>query len=190
MVGPKVRIYYGVFKLRPFTQEKLDLVLRKIKNRKAAELDEIPPEVRKTRKFDDIQLWHCNAVYNQNPIDIWMKRCILLFSRRGDLRLAKNYRSITLTSIVANIYNAPLHNRIEPKIENILRKNQNGTSRNTSTTSQILIIRQILEGVCTKNLEATIIFVDLTKAFDSIHRRKKMEQILLTYGLQKKLSQP
>ena len=58
-------------KLGPFTKEELDSVLRKIKNRKAAGLDEIPPEVWKTRQFDDILLRHCNAVYNQNPIDRW-----------------------------------------------------------------------------------------------------------------------
>ena len=39
-----------------FTKEELDSVLRKIKNWKAAELDEIPPEVWKTRQFDDILL--------------------------------------------------------------------------------------------------------------------------------------
>ena len=38
-------------KLGPFTQEELDSVLRKIKNRKAAVLDEIPPEVWKTRQL-------------------------------------------------------------------------------------------------------------------------------------------
>ena len=41
-------------KLELFTQKELDSVLRKIKNRKAAGLDEIPPEVWKTRQFDDI----------------------------------------------------------------------------------------------------------------------------------------
>ena len=130
-------------KLGPFTQEELDSVLRKNKNRKAAGLNEIPPEVWKTRQFDDILLRHCNAVYNQNPIDRLMKGCILLFSEKGDFGLAKNYRGITLTSIVANIYNALLHNHIEPKIENILRKNQNGFRRKRSTTSQILTIRRI-----------------------------------------------
>ena len=45
-------------------------------------------------------------------------------------------------------------------------------------------IRRILEGVRTKNLQATLIFVDFTKAFDSIHRGK-MEQILLAYGIPK-----
>ena len=51
-------------------------------------------------------------------------------------------------------------------------------------TSQILTIRRILEGVRAKNLEATILFVDFSKAFDSIHRGK-MEQIFLAYGLLK-----
>ena len=87
--------------------------------------------------------------------------------KEGDLGIAKNYQSTTLTSIVDNIYNALLLNRIEPEIEKILRKNQT--------------IRWIIE-VCAKNLKATVLFVDFSKAFDSIHRRK-MEQILPSYSL-------
>ena len=165
-------------KLGPFTQEELYSVLRKI--RKVAGLDEIPPKVWKTKEFDDTLLRYCNAVYNQNPIDRWMKGYILPFPKKGDFGLANNY----FTSISAKIYNALLHNHIELKIENILRKNQNGFRKNRSTTSQIFIIRRILEGVRAKILEATILFVDFTKAFDSIHSGK-MEQILLAYGLPK-----
>ena len=113
-----------------------------------------------------------------------MKGCILPFPKKGDLGLAKNYRGITLTSIAAKIYNALLRNRIEHKIGNILWKNQNGFRRNRSTTSQILTIRRILEGVRAKNPQATLLFVDFTKAFDYIHRGK-MEQILLAYSLPK-----
>ena len=116
-----------------------------------------------------------------------MKGCILPFSKKGDLGFAKNFRGITLTSIAAKIYNALLRNRIEHKIDNILRKNQNGFRRNRSTTSQILTIRRILEGVRAKKkkkTQVTLLFVDSTKAFYSIHR-EKMEQILLVYGLPK-----
>ena len=84
---------------------------------------------------------------------------------------------------MAKIYNALLHNSIEPKIEKILRKNQNGFRRNRSLTSQILTLCWIL-GVHAKNHKATLLFVDFSKAFDSIHRGK-MEQILLAYGLPK-----
>ena len=68
-------------KLEQFMQEELNSVPRKIKNRKATGLDEIPPEVWKTREFDDILRWHCNAVYNQNTIDRWKKGYILLFPK-------------------------------------------------------------------------------------------------------------
>ena len=58
------------------------------------------------------------------------------------------------------------------------------TRRNRFTTSQILIIRRILEGVRAKNPLATLLFLDFTKAFDSIHKGKT-GQILLAYGLPK-----
>ena len=132
-------------KLGPFTQEELDLILRKIKNRKAAGINEIPPEVWKTRQFVDILLHHCNVIYNQNPIDRWMKGCIFPFPKKGDLKLAKNYRGITLMSIAAKIYNALLCNHTEPKIENRLRKNQNGFRRYRSTTSQICLSVKFLK---------------------------------------------
>ena len=136
------------------------------------------------RHNDDDDMFISSYMLFNLPIDRWTKGCILPFPKKGDLGLAKNYRGITLTSIAAKIYNALLRNRIEPKIDNILRKNQNGFRRNRSTTSQILTIRRILEGVRAKNLQATLIFVDFTKAFDSIHRGK-MEQILLAYGIPK-----
>ena len=150
-----------------------------MKNRKAAGLDEIPPEVWKTKEFNDILLRHCNVLYNQDTIDRWTKGCILPFPKKGDLGIAKNYQSIILTS--AKIYNTLLRNRIELKIDKILKKNQNGFWGNRFTMSQILTIRQILEGVRAKTLEATILSVDFAKALDSIHRGK-MEQILLAYG--------
>ena len=126
-------------KLEQFTQEELNSVLRNIKNREATGLDEILPEVGKTGEIGEILLQHCNAQYNQNIIDWGTEGCILPFSKKGELGIAK-YRGITLTSIAAKIYNAQLCNCIEPKI---LRKNQNGFRRNRST-SQILTIPQIL----------------------------------------------
>ena len=50
--------------LGQFIQEELDIVQTKIKNREVASFDEISPEVWQTRKFDDLLLRYCNAVYN------------------------------------------------------------------------------------------------------------------------------
>ena len=90
--------------------------------------------------------------------------------KKGEIGIAKNYGGITLTSVAAKIYNALLRNCIEPKIEKILTKNQNIFRRNQSMTLQTMTIRQILIGVCPKNLEATLLFVDFSKVFGSILR--------------------
>ena len=82
------------------------------------------------------------------------------------------------------VFTSPVVSCIELKIEKILRKNQNGFRRNRPTASQLLTIRRILEGVRAKDLEATILLVDFSKAFDSI-QGGKMEQIFLAYGLPK-----
>ena len=71
-------------------------------------------------------------------------------------------------------------------MEKFLRKNQNCFRKNRSTTSHILTIYRISEGVRAKKLTVTLLFVDFSKAFDSTHKGK-MEQILvlLAYSLPK-----
>ena len=54
-------------KTGPFNGLELDLVLKKLQNKKAARLDGIPSEVWKTGKFNDL-LYYCNEVYKGNGI--------------------------------------------------------------------------------------------------------------------------
>ena len=129
-------------------------------------------------------LQFCKAVYEQNTEEKWTKGYILLFPKNGDLGITKNYRSVTLNFISAKVYNALLLNCIKLEIEKILRKNQNRFLRNRTIKSQNLTIHWIIEGVCAKNIEATLLLVDFSLAFDSVHRGK-MEQILQAYGLPK-----
>ena len=67
---------------------------------------------------------------------------------------------MTLTAKATKVYNTMLLNR-SLAVEKV---------ENRSTTSQILIISRILEGARAKNLEATLLIVDFSKAFDFIHR--------------------
>ena len=99
--------------LNQFTQEEFNIVLTKIKNWKAASFDEIPPEVWKTRKFEDLLLQYCN----QNTIERCTEGSIFPFPKKGDLGIRKNNQGITLTSVVAKIYNALLFNCIKPQTE-------------------------------------------------------------------------
>ena len=75
-----------------------------------------------------------------------------------------------------------LLNRIRSILDEKLRINQNGFRSGRSTLAQILTLRRIIERVKSKTLPAVMIFVDIYKAFDSIHRGKLME-ILKAYGI-------
>ena len=99
------------------------------------------------------------------------------FPKKGDLGTIKNNRGITFSSRAIKIYNDLLLNFIEPDIEKILRKNENGFWRNRSTALQILTISRILEWVRAKNLKMKHLFVDFFKAFDSIQWGKTEKHI-------------
>ena len=77
-------------------------------------------------------------------------------------------------------------NRIQPYLEPLLRPNQNGFKPLRSTNSHILALRRIIEGVKAKNKKALIIFVDFSKAFDSVDQ-EKMLAILAAYGIPPKI---
>ena len=160
------------------------IAVRSIQHGKAVGLDEIPAEVWKLGEFQEILLHFCNSVYNQDPIKRWNEGCLLTFPKKGNLALTMNYRGITLTSIASKIYNLMLLNRIRAKIEDIFRKNQNGFRTNRSTTGQILTIRRLIEGVKSKNVPVILLFIDFSKAFDSIDRLK-LKYILSAYGIPK-----
>ena len=70
-------------KTGPFNGFELDLVLKKLINKNAAELDGITPKIWKTGKFNDLLLYYCNEVYN--VIQSWTEGCILPFPRKGNL---------------------------------------------------------------------------------------------------------
>ena len=75
-----------------------------------------------------------------------------------------------------------LLNRISLRLDPILRRNQNGFRWGRSTASQILALKRLLEELKIPNKEAYIVFVDFSKAFDSMNR-KAMLHILLNYGI-------
>ena len=66
----------------------------------------------------------------------------------------------------------------------MLGRNQNRFCRNRFTTTQILSLSQIIEGVCAKTLDRWQFCEDFLKAFDSFSRRK-IEQTIVAYILPK-----
>ena len=112
----------------------------------------------------------------------WSILNIVPIPKSGDLSRGGNYRGISLSSIVAKTFNRLILNRIRPKLDQHLRRNQNGFRVGKTTVGHILALRRLIEGIKANNLPAIITFIDFRKAFDTIHRGK-MLKILAAYGI-------
>ena len=166
-----------------FTIDELKIAIKSLKSSKAFGPDNIPAIIWKDDIFNDLLLKLCNyCLINNTCPSSWRTSQIIPVPKKGDLTLVTNYRGISLLPIAAKIYNKLILNRLLPKVEPLLRKNQNGFRAGRSTLSQILALRRIIEEITNCNKEAVFIFVDFSKAFDSIDRNK-MFDILALYGI-------
>ena len=170
----------------PFSVDELRDVKKALKEGKSSGEDGIPPEIIKRCDLDDILLYFCNKALEGLIPKLWTISNILPIPKTGDLTDPTNYRGISLTSVASKVFNKLILNRIRPLIEEKLRMNQNGYRVGRNTVNHILAARRLVEGVKNKNLSAVMVFIDFSKAFDSIDR-KKMIQILSAYGIPKKI---
>ena len=147
------------------------------------------PEVLKRCDLDDILLEFCNNILidSEKPEQLSVLN-IIPIPKAGDLSQTGNYRGISLTPIAAKLVNRMILNRVRPKIDPLLRQNQNRFRPGRSTTAQILGLRRIIEGVNRNHLPSVLTFIDFSKAFDSINQQT-MFRILAAYGFPKRMLQ-
>ena len=90
-------------------------------------------------------------------------------------------------SICAKLYNLLLLSRLTSTLDKVLRHNQNGFRHGRSTAQQVMALRRLIEetqSVKTKKL--AMVFVDFSKAFDSVDWNY-IEGILLAYDVPKEI---
>lgn len=160
----------------------LQSVLKNLNKAKKPGPDNIPASLWKHKLFHDQLLEFCNGTFEGKKPKAFSKSCIIPLPKAGDLQQPNNYRGITLSAIASKVYNSLLLNRITLHLDPILRRNQNGFRKKRSTLPQILAIRRIIDELKVSKKKGTIIFVDFSKAFDSVDRAAMMH-ILHNYGI-------
>ena len=118
----------------------------------------------------------------------WKDASIVTIYKKGDRTDCGNYRGISLLSIAGKIFARILLNRLSIHITpEVVPETQCGFRSNRSTADMIFCLRQLQEKCTEQDRPLYIVFVDFTKAFDTVGRTG-LWQLLRKYGCPEKFS--
>ena len=138
-------------------------------------MDGIPGEIYKAvgpaalETFTDllISIWEEEEL----PRDFRDATIVLLYKNKGSRTDCGNYRGISLLSIAGKILARVILNRLIVSVsEQNLPETQCGFRPNRSTVDMIFTVRQVQEKCLEQNMDLFAVFIDLTKAFNTVNR--------------------
>ena len=151
----------------------------KLKNGKATGGDEITGEIIKgggDRMVDWI--WRlCNMAFESGVVSEDWKSALIVPLYKG-----KNYRGISLLSVVRKIYAGMLINRVHRVTGGLIECEQVGFRVGRECVDQIFTLKQIGEKAQEKKCRVYMGFIDLEKAYDRVNR-EALWQVLRMYDV-------
>ena len=113
-----------------------------------------------------------NIVSSSVYLDMWKLANVTPIFKKGDKQSIKNYRPISLLPICGKMFEKIIFNNLYCPLNanNLITKNQSGIRPGDSTTNQLLyLVNEIhLAFEDPKSLELRAVFLDISKAFDSV----------------------
>ena len=157
----------------PITEHELDTAIKNTKLGKSPGPDGIIPEVLvhggntlKAFLFTIISMfWLTENI----PSEVRDPNITILF-KKGDRSLCGNYRGISLLSVVGKLFADILLQRLKRIANRVHSQSQSGYRENRSTIDGIFTLRQLMEKTKEQRQHMYIVFVDFTKAFDTVNR--------------------
>jgi hypothetical protein len=147
------------------------MALKQLKNNKAAGEDGITTERLKaggTPILKVLQRLFNSVLLDGTTPEAWNGSVVVLFFKKGDKTLLKNYRPISLLSHVYKLFSRVITNRLARRFDDFQSPEQAGFRKGFSTIDHIHTLRQIIQKTEEYNLPLCLAFVDYEKAFDSI----------------------
>jgi hypothetical protein len=145
----------------------------KLKNGKAAGEDGITNEMVKSGGLAIVErlVRLFNACMNiGNAPDEWRSAIVVpLFKGKGDKNECKNYIGINLLSTLGKVYGRVLIERVTEITEVLIRDEQGGFRKGRGCVDQVFALKCVCEKYLEKQKEVFVAFMDLEKAYDSVH---------------------
>ena len=157
------------------TMDEVLKAIRQTSSGKASGMDGIPAELFKSAGPVALEAFHSLITHiweeEDVPKDFRDATVVSLFKNKGSRADCCNYRGISVLSFAGKILVRVILNRLIANIsEDNLPEAQCGFRPNRSTTDMIFTVRQVQEKCIEQNMDLFAIFIDLTKAFDTVNR--------------------
>ena len=177
--------------LQPSTSQEVTTVIHSLKENKAKRVFDVDTKFIKLSNnvISPIISKLFNACLTQGEFPNCLKTAeVIPIYKKGDHSVAANYRPISLLSQFHKIFERLLYNRLYSYLDkyNLLSKRQFGFRQNSSTTFAISTIYDNLIKNIDNNLYTCCIFLDLSKAFDTVDHKILLSKLHSNFGIRGK----
>ena len=156
----------------PPLQSGEEYALKKLKSNKSPGLDNIQAELIKAVGPSMINAVHklCCKIWTSTdwPQD-WKQQEMVMLHKAGDSKECGDYKTIALISHTSKIMLLIILERTKEKVERELAEEQAGFRPGRGTGDMLCAIQVLIEKLIEVRNEAYIIFIDYSKAFDSVN---------------------
>jgi len=150
-------------------ENKIDMAIKKLKNRKAPGETGISNELVKyggSKLQEEIKKLFIKIQKEQKIPDDWKKSLTVPIFKKGNKKDPHNYRGITLLESIMKLFTNILKDEITTYVQ--MSDEQQGFRQNRSTTDAIFALRQVREKSIEYQVPAFLCFIDMTRAFDQV----------------------
>ena len=172
------------------SMEEIMKALKCMKSGKAAGYDRVSVEMLKAGRGIVASQLYClfNLCWTKGQVpEDWTKAVIVpIYKGKGSQQDCKNYRGISLLSVVGKLYAKVLTERLINETDGKMWDVQAGFRKGMGCTDQVFSLRCIAEKFLAKHQKVYCAFIDLEKAYDRVVRNE-LWSTLSTYGVSSSL---
>lgn len=173
------------------TVEEVEKAIARLKNNKCSGEDGIPAEVFKHAGRESICVLHtiiCQSWETGTVPQQWKDATIIKLFKKDDPMICGNYRGISLLAVAGKILSNIVLFRLAGTVEEVLPESQCGFRSERGTADMIFAVRQLQEKCEEQQMDLYMVFIDLTKAYDTVNR-ELLWKLLAKYGVPDRLIQ-
>lgn len=168
--------------LSPVTEEELVKLLTSVNIYKSTGPDDIHAKLLKSLSSNEsfvrcIKLLFDTCFKEGKIPKVWKQANVTPIHKKGSVTEAKNYRPISLTSILGKLYEKIVRNRILDSISEKITSHQHGFVPNKSCLSNLLEATEYINEHLAQEEPVDVFYLDFQKAFDTVPHDLLMKKL-------------